>query len=197
MVAPVPALPAKDLTLQHADPLLEVHIAEYQALMNRNTAWITVQYAMWPILPLYATLAATAWNSTHTSIGRGAFLWGGVLVLEVLVFIWQYSAFEQYNTILYLQTELKPTVQTASAEPRFWMYEEFQARQRGRRPMWWEYMGASSAVVACGAIGIHRLRWWQTLDWAALFSASAFAGVLVVKAFQLVSLRKAFASRAQ
>src|SRR3954464_11148890 len=49
-------------TKQDRNALLQTHLAEYQAITMRNTYWLTLQYALFPILGAAVAVLAQMWN---------------------------------------------------------------------------------------------------------------------------------------
>ena len=58
---PPPHAGGKD-SQEHQNAQLQVRIAEYQAITTRNTYWLTLQYALFPILGAGVAVLAQMWN---------------------------------------------------------------------------------------------------------------------------------------
>ena len=114
--------------------LLQISLAEYTALTNRITSWITLQFFVWPILLAYFAIAAQVWNA-HL-LPAAVLNWGGVLVAEVTVIHWYHAAAEMYGNANYLETVLRPCVQRLVPRQEFWGWERFRHGSEGRWPTW-------------------------------------------------------------
>jgi len=77
-----------DGSASNAEKLLPLHVAEYQALTNRNTYLIAIQYSFWPVIFLLTTLVAQLWTSGSDKIAQSALsVWFGDLVM-LPIFNW-------------------------------------------------------------------------------------------------------------
>ncbi len=143
-------------TQQSKTNLLNLHLAEYQALSTRCTYWITLQYAALTVILISLTLAATLWTSP---IDRRVFFWGSALFLQIVGYLWMQTQGEQYTAILYVERVLRPAVLKVVEDSQFWCYEPFLATIRKPRrfdplvsPDFWEFPIAVFATIMIVAI---------------------------------------------
>jgi hypothetical protein len=117
--------------------LVNLHIAEYQALTARNTNWITLQFALWSILGIYVAVLSQAF----ASIPRELVIWGSAIVVQMIGIALNFAGYEQYNTIKYIEENLRAQLECMIGKAQFWGYEAYLAGQRPKTPksMWWEW----------------------------------------------------------
>jgi hypothetical protein len=146
----------EEFTNQERASLIELHIAEYQALTTRCSYWITLQYAALTVILIFLSVAAALWSSP---IDRRLFFWGSALFLQTIGFFWMQTQGEQYTAILYVEHVLRPTVNVLTKSPHSWCYEPFLASIRKPRrldpvvsPEFWELPIAILATVMILAI---------------------------------------------
>ena len=180
--------PSEGDTLQaEHNSMLQLHLAEYQALTTRNTYWITLQFALWPILLIYFALVAQVWNS----MARGLLVWGSGLVTQTVVLTLYWTGFEQYNNIRYIERELRPLVNKLVGNRQFWRYERYLKPQRTS----WYMLGecAPSLLTFIGLVVVARLRipWLRSDYYWALCNASLYV-VVAVTTVHLIRTRRDF-----
>jgi hypothetical protein len=115
--------------------LVNLHIAEYQALTTRCTYWITLQSALWPILILSLGLFAQMENF----IEREVIIWCAATVVQVIAIAYYSAMLEHYTAVCYIEQKLRPLVETAIGQYSFWQYEPNLKGQRAQNPALWEY----------------------------------------------------------
>jgi hypothetical protein len=112
--------------------LIQVHLAEYQALMARATNYIAMGAATWPLgvslLGFITAFFALLWQHlTEAQIQKFSFFivgWLSVFAIQLAFIFWTFLVREQYKTALYLETKLRPLVQDLVQTPNFWLYEK-------------------------------------------------------------------------
>lgn len=181
--APDTASPPRDASL-----LVQLHLAEYQALTTRNTYWITLQYGVWPILLLVLTLVA----QVRTSFNPELLVWGAALIIQGGVLAYYASLYEIYNNIRYIETALRPLVEALVSSRRFWGYEPYVSRHRALSPSWWENWPAAlaGATVVFGLWG--RAGSWHTGDTCGLVLNVALVFIIARMAQIVRRTRKEF-----
>jgi len=122
---------------------LQVHLAEYAALTSRNTNWITLQYAMWPILLVYYGLVAGVW----TTLPHELLIWASGVVTQLAVLHWCESGYEVYNNVAYMERQLRLKIAELLPGRDFWGYEPHLKVQRGSAPIWYEYVPLLGILV--------------------------------------------------
>lgn len=173
------------------DLALQVHLAEYAALTMRNTYWITLQFAAWPILLLYWAFAASMWDT----VDRTVLLWVTGLITQQVVLNWCQAGYEIYNNAKYIEHELRPLVRSLVQVDGFWGYEPFLKSQRTTGPMWFECWPALGSAAAL-ALLVYYTRPWSIGDWLGAGLNFCFLAAVVVRTKMLVKARLAISESA-
>jgi hypothetical protein len=124
--------------------LIQLHVAEYQALTTRATSFITLMAGIWTLVLLYVAFAA----QVPMSFPRPLFWWGSGVILQTMIIFWAQFLVEQYQIVRYLEAQLHPLVQSAVGDAMFWQYEPSLAKGRTKAPILWEYAAAFGVAVA-------------------------------------------------
>lgn len=110
--------------------LLSVHLAEYTALTNRVTYFISLQYLVYSVTVVALTLVAQVWVQSNMS--RGFIAWSGFLLFLLLVWAWMYTVWEIFNTAAYLEGDLRHRIARLVGNNAFWGWETYLAGQRAK-----------------------------------------------------------------
>jgi hypothetical protein len=153
------------------ESVVQVHLGEYQALTTRNTYWITLQYACWPILLVYVALA----GQFVKVLDREVLIWGSGFVVQLVVVSWYQAAQEQYRNVIYMETQLRPLLQRLLRSSNLMGYERFLARQRSDGPLWYEVWPAIANALLFVAVLVGG-RPWSVRGWI----GGAVNGLLVL-----------------
>jgi hypothetical protein len=144
------------------DALIQLHVAEYQALTNRCTYRIYIQFSVWGLLLLYLPLISLAWG--HVTI-----VWLTGLVVLGATAIWQENLIEIYRWVAYIERRLRPLVAEIVPDHAFWQYERFLSAGRSKRATWWEYLFPCLSLVVIVILALFRFSqtpantgWWST-----------------------------------
>ncbi len=160
--------------------LLDVHLYEYQTLTTRATYYIVMGTSTWPlIISFIGFLATVSHNLPEQESSRyGFFLfwWTGSLGAQLALIFWTFLVCEQYKTILYIETRLRPLVQNLVRTPDFWLYEQ-KLRDRTRLKKWLELQTELWMLAAILAVALYRVLWFHRFD---LFDWVGLAMNLVV-----------------
>jgi hypothetical protein len=124
----------------NASPTLDLQIAEYEALMNRNTYLVTLQFSLWPILLVFLTLVAQIWNllpplplTKHFDEPHRLLIWATIFALQLIGAAWIQLVWEQLSNISYIERYIRGYIAQGIHEWRFWQYETHLAQGRGLR----------------------------------------------------------------
>ncbi|MBZ5694902.1 MAG: hypothetical protein LAN36_06035 [Acidobacteriia bacterium] len=169
--------------------LVQVHVAEYQALMERLTNWITLQCSLWAVFVFYLALVAQVWQSFQN---KCLLVWVSVFIFEVVELYWCYWQMETYRNVAYVEKVLRPLVESQVGHSPFWRYERHIAWTRGEGFIWWEWSNVVYPVLVLGAAAIWRRPWsaWDSLG--LIFAVLMYAGVVVVAVDMLKTRRSIF-----
>src|SRR5437868_4189465 len=93
---------------ESSNALIQLHIAEYQALTTRGSYWIILQASLIPIVPIYLALAVEVWKSG--TIVREVVIWIAVAGLQLIGIVWGQTLVEGYNVVRYIECYLRPLI---------------------------------------------------------------------------------------
>lgn len=108
--------------------LIQLHIAEYQALTTRASYWIVLQVSLLPIIPVYLALAAQVWQSGV--IVKEVVIWATLAGLQTVGIVWTHTVLEQYALVRYIECYLRPLTKKVVHTDTFWGYEPYMIRSR-------------------------------------------------------------------
>lgn len=117
--------------------LTNLHIAEYEALMTRNSYLMTLQYSLLPAAVLIITLFVPMWSAGKRDQNE-MLIWAIYALLLIVGIVWTDTLWEIYNNVWYMERELKPLISHLCGSTAFWGYERHLGRLRGPKPALWE-----------------------------------------------------------
>jgi hypothetical protein len=185
--------------------LISLHVAEYQTMTTRCTYWITMQFALMPVIPIYLTLVAPLW--LKPDYNKGLLFWGSAFVLQIVGHVWNQTLGDQYATILYIERVLRPAIEKVLDSREFWFYEPYLARLRKARvssvttPEIWEFMIVALSTVLMLSIVVYV----SQSEGRFLLSGYGWLGLLInllflvfqwVKTFEVRNMRHQFSVEA-
>jgi hypothetical protein len=137
--------------------LINLHIAEYQALTTRQSYWMILQISLVPIIPIYLALAVDTWKR-GTIPGR-IILWATFAGLQLLGYLWAQAMVEYYTSVKYVECVLRPLIKDALKSNLFWGYEPHLSAHRHTTPLFWELFFPAIGVLLF--VVISGLRYWR------------------------------------
>jgi hypothetical protein len=182
------------------DSLVQLHVAEYNALTTRCTYRIYFQFSIWGILLIYLPLIGLAWNG---GMDHAFILWVSALVAQGAVLAWQENLIEIYRSIEYIEQVQRPLLTDLLPGKQFWEYERYLAKDRPNRAVWWEYLFPLLALVAVVGVAVFRMLELKASGsfeqpyWRDLVGAGVNIGALAVLLYSAnfaVRIRKQMAS---
>jgi hypothetical protein len=99
----------------------QAHLAEYGALTNRITYWVSLQYVIYGFAAASLGFVAAAWG--HLEIQYLA--WVCMLILLFLLWALLQTNFEIFAIVVYLEGNLKSQLRTLLSGSPTWDYETF------------------------------------------------------------------------
>ena len=179
--------------------LLQLHIAEYQALTNRNTYYIYIGTTIWSILLLFFAVLVPIIQQTK---GWSPYLlWLSCAVGQFSLFMWIDNTVNQYENIGYIEQHLRREVRRLLNSDRFWLYERFLGEGRRQRIQWWElYPTIVSPVLLIGItawriVAILATKAFQLSNYGEV-AAFLFCGIIALcvarKSRRAIVMRKSF-----
>ena len=116
--------------------LLQLHLAEYQALTTRASYWIVLQVSLVPAVPVYLALAAQVWQAGV--IVKGVVVWATLAGLQLIGIVWSQLMLEEYAAVRYIEFYLRPLIKNVVGSDLFWGYEPYLVKHRLIRQGWGE-----------------------------------------------------------
>jgi len=167
--------------------LVQLHVAEYQALTARNTSWQTLQAGLGPLLLLFYALVAQVWQSQD----HATLVWVSVLVLEFVSLVFCQAALEGYNNVRYLETKLRPALVEVLGTNAFWMYERWIPWHRPGVVWWYEASPAGFSLLALGA-AVYWCSPANPLGWLAFAAGAGMLLLLAVISTTMIRTRREY-----
>ncbi len=128
--------------------LIQLHIAEYEALTTRASYWMVMQFGLLsaaPAIPVLGYYLHQVWSSAKVKTMVG---WTTVAVLQLVAMLWANMMLEQFALVKYIECHLRPQIELLSGSSNFWLYEPYLVRHRPINPTWGNYsMAGATAVV--------------------------------------------------
>ena len=174
---------------------IDLHIAEYNALMTRNTYWTTIQFSVAPAIAIYLTLLITAWEAikivnpnADSRVYEKHLLWLSLLGAELFVLAGYNCVYEIYNNVRYVETNLRPEIDKLVASPRYWTYEKYLEGQRGTAFLVVECWACVAVLVTECVIAVKAIPWTGT-DYLWFVGTSAIAAFVTLQNLNVTRMR--------
>lgn len=167
--------------------LIQLHVAEYQALTTRATYFITLMSGVWPLVILFIALTGQVWRS----FPRPILLWGSGIALQTMLIFWAQFLIEQYQIVRYVEAQLRPLIQPIVGDALFWQYEPWLAKKRNKGPISWEYsvaLGVTLLMIVAIVISLPFSAW----DYSGLTINLGFLCAVVLKTLTAIKTRRRF-----
>jgi hypothetical protein len=156
---------------------MSAYLAEYQAITTRNTYWLTLQYALFPILGAAIAVLAQMWDKFDkepaiSTPSHRVLIWLAIALVNVIIIAHTEVGWESYDNVVYLETRLRPQILlllSGMDEKRKHAvigYETYKKELRGTGAMWWEIPGVavSLALLGCGMFLFGVLYPWTIVE---------------------------------
>ncbi len=169
--------------------IIQLHAAEYGALMTRATYEDQFGAYVWGLMGAYVLFLATVW---HRAGATSYLAWGSAIGVEVMLTAIVFFMGEHYSIVLYLETVLHPLVADLGVDREFWRYQTFLAKGRqAQSQMYWEWYPPLIAVVPIVIVlwWRWRVQGWQHGDWVGFLASLLPVAVLVFLCRGLVNVR--------
>jgi hypothetical protein len=139
--------------------LIQLHLAEYQALTTRASYWIVLQFSLLPAVPVYIVLAYQAWQSGSIKI-KEIVVWSTLAVLQLVAMLWSNTMLEQFAIVKYIECYLRPQI----GKELFWGYEPYLVKHRAIKSTWGNYSIPSLGLIVLVIILIPRFHEFSLWD---------------------------------
>ncbi len=158
----------ESLAEDERNALLQLCLAEYQALTTRCSYWIVLQIGLLPVVPVYLVLAVTVWQSGV--IIREVVLWTTLAGLQLIALLWAQTMIEQFAIVKYIECYLRRILETVVDGDLFWGYEPYLVMHRPVKSIYGGLSVPFLIVVVLAVTLICRLKEFSRWD---------FCGVVV------------------
>jgi len=170
---------------------IELHIAEYEALINRATYYINIQFILLSALIAWIVVIGQIWKTNLEYILN----WALIIGAQIIAIINANMLWENYCIISYIETELKPEIQKIINKKTFWGYEVFLSKLRKTKTAkntmkFMDFIGSLIALIIIIATIIYRFPNWVVWDWFGLILNLLLFVALFMKTNQTVMLRE-------
>lgn len=142
----------------------DIHLAEYQAIENRLTYWVTLQYAIYSVAILLL-LGIVQYLKGNVQI------WAGAAFLLFIAWAWFQTGCEMFMCVIYIEEWLRLGLQDLTHNDEiFWQFEPFMNAIRSRGFVWFEWrLGLLPpfllAVVVSIWLIVSKTCPWALSDW--------------------------------
>ena len=147
------------------DKLINLHIAEYQALTTRASYWIVLQVGLLPIIPIYLAMAAQVWQ--YGPVLKEIVIWSTLAGMQITGIVWAQTVVEQYGLVRYVECYLRPLAEEVVHTKLFWGYEPYLIKRRTIPTSFAEPAVAviSSALLIITCVSRYSMHSWLKLSW--------------------------------
>ena len=137
-------------------PILQLHLAEYQALTTRITYWITLQYSTAPITGGVLLLLA----GVRDILPPILLIWATATIVEIGIGAYFYTIYEMMNNAEYIECRLATSIRECFPNaPPFWQYERYRKGSHVYSPIGIYLMTIPCFGIPCIALWLHWSRW--------------------------------------
>jgi len=155
------------------EPAMQLHLAEYGAITARITNWITLQFAIAPIIGGVLVLLADA---------RGLFplivmVWVVAIIIDIGIAAYLYTLYEMMNNAKYIECKLTSLI--GMEQVPFWQYEHYRSSNHAYSPAGIYLTAVVGILVPWIALLLHCLLWPPLLWWGDAAGVLACSGIAI------------------
>jgi hypothetical protein len=126
--------------------LLQLHLAEYEALTTRCTYFIAIHVGLWGVIVGIGTFVYQEWLRTPNALA----VWLGFTAIQAILQLWVTILEEQYLAVSYIENQLRHQVMAAVPglpARSFWRYEAVMSLRRMHENWWGEWIAPCVLAV--------------------------------------------------
>jgi hypothetical protein len=132
--------------------IIQLHIAEYEAVNTRATYRIILQAGLLSLIPVFLTLGVQVYKSDV--IIKPVAIWGTVLSLHIVGYVWAQTLADHYDAVKYVECFLRSRIgELGIKENMFWGYEPHLTWKRPMSSSSWTYpvpvIGIFVFIITC------------------------------------------------
>jgi predicted lactoylglutathione lyase len=117
---------------QRDEFLLNLHIAEYNALTGRNASLMVIQSNIWIII-------VATWGALATALPLAEkwpiISWISAIAVQFELLLMGFATNEIYRNAYYIENDLHPLVKELTQDEKFWGYEAYLKQYSGKKPL--------------------------------------------------------------
>lgn len=136
------------------DHIIDLHIAEYNALTMRCTYIMTIHVVLLAALVTWLTVMGSMIETKPSW-----FKWITISGAQIFAIISAMYLYGYYIIILYLETILKPTISESLKTEKNWRYQSFVSENRIKGFVVWEFSGLLIDVGIIITISLLQPQW--------------------------------------
>lgn len=114
------------------DRILQIHLAEYQAVSSRATTLLTVNSGILAVVIGIVGLGVSLWYGKDYRPNNIIF-WSLLFITQMLEFIWLTILYEILSNAYYIESVIKPKLAELVGAKDYLLYEAFIQRLPGKR----------------------------------------------------------------
>jgi hypothetical protein len=125
--------------------LLNLHIAEYNALTGRNASLMVIQSNIWFII-------VATWGALATALPVAEkwpiISWISAIAVQFELLLMGFATNEIYRNAYYIENDLHPLVKELTQDERFWGYEAYLVQRSKKKPLFADLAPICVSVAA-------------------------------------------------
>lgn len=172
--------------------LMQLYLAEYEALTTRASYWIVLQFSLLPAVPVYIVLGYQAAGSIKT---KEIVAWATLAVLHLLAILWANTMLEQFSIVKYIECYLRPQIRKGLTTDKFWIYEPYLIRHRPITPKWGNYSIPGLGLIVITIIITMRLHEFSRWDVVGVIINLVMLVILWKLGYKIGKLQRDWAER--
>ena len=173
--------------------LIQLHIAEYNALTTRASYWMVMQFSLLAAGPAMGVLAYYLYQVTGSMRTKVLILWMTLAVLQLVAMLWANMMLEQFALVKYIECYLAPQIRKTIASESFWLYETYLLKNRPLNPALGNYSMAGAALAAIAILFLVRVAEFSRWDAVGSTTNILLLTVLCVLSHQIGRIQRDWA----
>src|ERR1035437_1582577 len=109
--------------------VIDLHIAEYNALTTRATYFTNIQSILLTVFIAWVVVMGNLWDLKSENIVS----WGLILGAQLIAFINANFTDGYYTIVAYIENDLKPKIRELIKKDDFWGYEPYLVKKRSKK----------------------------------------------------------------
>ena len=163
-----------------AAALAQFHAAEYSAARSGVAVWITVQYALIPII--FGAWFALA--ELRDVLLDPAFYWASALVLPLCLVAYQKAMIDALTGLLLIEEHVRPRAIKLARNDEFWFHEPIYRRDVPPDAAYWWFwppllsFASPMAILGYRVLIMGERSWWEAAGYVVCCAVAGYVGHL-------------------